>query len=1074
MEKILGQDQYDQSGFLVGPKTEEDMDKEGRQIDILRAIHGDTQETVDQLARIADGIGQLAVTPAPAAPAARVVGGQGGDEPQPSILHAAPAEPGDDGDRGEQGLAAPVTGPDASPVTAVQPEADLSAAPTLNVHLAALSEPGRASVQIPPSAAPTQPHQQSTPPASPSTQTPFPAPAMAAAQATVATAAAARPPLPPTGQPAIADPEVAAAEKTAREGKQRDQERQANGRFGSSPRQDRPADAGGDGRPGRTGEALAAASESLQNAARGMADGADNIDPSVQAAKEVSAVVSPVLGIFKPLVGLFGFKRSTPEEKRHRTDVFWYRRIWGTLRDKKSDSRMGLILTGLLAALGMLLAPIKALARMTGIMRGLAAAGGLMKAAGGLVRRRGANGRRGRDGRHARADGRDRQSRRTPAEARKAANDARHAATSTDKVASHKTVATKPGAPPEARKPGSTVSGADSTKNTKGTDSTKSTTSTKAPESGRVRRPGLGSRLGRLAKGAAKGVPFLGAVLGLGVIASTAMAKDEPGATPEERQQAKAQRFGTYGSVAGGLLGGALGMFGGPAGAIAGGMLGEQLGEAVGTWLSTVDLQGMVDGVSTAFLGLAKSASDQVGKAFDFVRAKWDGLVATATTALTGMADWAKERWTAATERIAAVRDTVSDRYTSAKQAVSDGATSIKDAGQNALHKITGGRYTGGSNARKDELIKAMDAGGITDAKSKAALMANVDHESGGFTRTEENLNYSAKRLQQVFPKYYQNIEQARADAGNPEAIANRVYGGRMGNTESGDGFKYRGRGDIQLTGKAQYEAMGKKLGIDLVNNPELASDPKYSAQIAVQHWKDSGANTAAIRGDITGARKETNGGTNGLSEVKAKYEQYLVQAKAGDLTPTRRADQVRVAAPAAAVGAIASTMTKVTGHTTVVPGVTGNKPAFAGGPVPMDTVPGQAGAGPGATPISPTAAAPTPAKPLGMIPIASMQAAPASPAPATGNAPTGAAVPKLATAAPAPLVLAPPPSYSAPAANASTVKVPSTPSVTKPLLGASSKTPPPPAAPMILSQDLEDRRIAHAATGGLGGQSRM
>lgn len=1063
MEKILGQDQYDQAGFLVGPTTEEDIDKEGREIDILRAIHGDTQETVDQLARIADGLGQLAVAPAPAVPAARVVSEPGTDE-QRSSMHAAPAEPGGADLRDDQRPAAGVLqGTEAAPATAVQSQPDLMAAPAVSVQLAAVSAPSRAYVQTP---APVEP----------------------SASPAGAPAAPARPPLPATGQPAVADPEVAAAEKAAKDKKRQQAERQANGRFVSTKEQSGTGGAGDDSRPGKTSEALSAASESLQNAARGMADGADNIDPSVQAAKEVSAAVSPVLGVFKPLVGLFGFKRSTPEEKRHRTNVFWYRRIWNAQRDKKGDSRLGLILTGLMAALGMLLAPLKALARMTGILRGLAAAGGLLKAAGGLMRRRGADGRRGRDGRDgrsARAERRNRQARRGPEEARNRSANARHADVKADKVASHKNAPAKPGAPPDAKSRDSHHAGAKSTVSTNSTKGLKDPDSTKAPSDAPARRPGFGRRLGGVAKGMAKGIPFLGAVLGLGAIASTAMAKEDPNATPEERQQAKTERFGTYGSVAGGAIGGLLGMVGGPAGAIAGGMLGEQLGQAVGEWLSTVDLSGMVSGVRDAFTGLATSAAEQAGKAFDFVRSKWDGLISAGTSALTGMADWAKEKWAAVTDKVADIRDTVADKVTTAKQTVSDGAIRVKDAGQNALNKITGGRYTGGSNARKDELIKAMDAGGITDPKSKAALMANVDHESMGFTKNEENLNYSAKRLQQVFPKYYKDAESARADAGNPEAIANRVYGGRMGNTDPGDGFKYRGRGDIQLTGKAQYEAMGKKLGIDLVNNPELANDPKYSAQIAVQHWKDSGANAAAAKGDIKGARVKTNGGTNGLGDVEAKYDKYLVQAQAGDLTPTRQADQVKVAPPPAAAGAIDSTMAKIKGQGTAVPGVTGNKPPFANGPVPMAAQPGQqaaaggkAAAMPGSAPIPGAPAAPgaqpAPAKPLGMMPIASMQAAPASPAPLAGSAPSIAAVPKLATAAPAPISLAPPPSYTPPAADASTVKVPSTPSVTKPLLGSASKSPPPAAAPMVLNQDLDDRRIAHAATGGLGGQSRM
>lgn len=1170
MERLLSKDQYDQSGFLVGPKTDDDMDKEGRQIDILRAIHGDTQETVDQLARIADGISQLSVAPTPGVATAHVVADQA-QEQDKSPLHAAPVEPAGEGRGGQHDAPgqATLTAAD-EPAVVVQLQIDQHALPGVNAPPPPVSSPARAFV-----------------PAQPKDSAPASAPP---------NGSSGRSSLPPVVQPVIADPQVAIIEATARERRRREREaplggrqppeqaRQANGRFGSGQAGGEPASAHDGGIQAKSGEALAAASESLKNAARGIADGADSIDPSVQAVKEVSAVVSPVLGIFKPLTGLFSFKRSSPAEKRHRTDVLWYRRIWGALRDKKSDSRLGILLTGLAAMLGMLLAPIKALARVLGITRGLAAMGGLARAAGGLLRRRGRAGRNGRPGRGGHAQ--PRTGRQKPVGR---SRQARTADAMAEKASARRNATEKPGAPPHAR---STKFSTVSTKDTKtlryigrertssvlrsevatpgptaaehrgkvsgqhkGAESTNGTKSIEAP----ARKAGRLSRATRGALGAvgglAKRIPYIGTLLGLGAIATTAMAKEDPGATPEQRQQARAQRFGTYGSVAGGALGGVLGMFGGPAGAIAGGILGEQLGETVGKWLSTVDLRAMVDGVSGAFLGLAKNATDQVANALDYVRAKWDGLVAAGASALSGVTDWAKLQWTVATDKLAAARDTAADKYANARQAVTDRATSIKDAGQNVLRQVTNGRYTGGSDARKDELIRAMDAGGITDAKSKAALMANVDHESQGFTRSEENLNYSAKRLQQVFPKYYSSIEQARADAGNPEAIANRVYGGRMGNTEAGDGFKYRGRGAIQLTGKHQYEAMGKKLGVDLVNNPELASDPKYSAQIAVQYWKDSGANAAAIRGNVTQARVLTNGGTNGLEDVKSKYDKYLVQSKAGDLTPTRRADQVQVAPPAAAAGAITDTMARVTGHSTAVPGVIGQKVAMGAGPLVL----ARSGDAPGSTPgilpgRGPLVMAPTPgetttaaiggvslatlpfaadkalaamrpqqaqpsaappagasgavprasvqsdaeaaraaapfrgpagqprrnvldgpalaAQPrlLGMLPIPAMQAAPAS----AGLAPiaTPSLVPKVATAAPVTLKMPPLPTYSAPAADASSIKVPSTPSVTKPLLGGSSKSAAAPQVPMRLSQDMDERGIAHAATGGLGGQS--
>lgn len=992
----LRQDQYDPSGFLVGPSTEDDLDKAGREIDILRAIHGNTQDTVDQLGRIADNLGNLSWVATPGAPATPYLPTAfvpGAADPVPAspyaAMHAAPAEPG-----------APA---------GVAPEAGVGIQDTVTIApvvIGADQSPSNLATSAPETFSPSAP-----------VTTPSGAGHVAAADAALKPAEPAEPRarddkgrfspnLPHTDDPAIADPAVAQKE-------QADRFRQANGRFGSTGAEE-PADGRESSAERRTAQALDAVSQSLDNAAQGIAGATDNIDPSVQAAKEVAGIVSPVMGAVKPLTRLFGMRKSTPEDKRQRTNVMWFRRIWTAQKEQQGgSSRMGLILAGLVSMLGMLLAPIKALARLTGMMRALGGLGALLKGASVLSRGRGtrAAGRR--------APGAEaHRSRGAPAEARPRTTRAGIPETPGGKTPGPKDAAGKPGthtatsAPPAKSSP--------STKESKAESST----------------------LSRMGKGLAKRLPFIGALLGLGAIGSAAMARDLPGATPEEQQQAKAERYGTYGSVAGGFLGAALGMFGGPAGAIAGGMLGDQLGESVGTWLATVDMDGMVSSVSDAFLGLANTSVKEVGAAFGYVQSKWGELVSTGSVALTGLADWAKDKWKAATDSIAQARDYVADRASSARRSVSDAATSVKDAGQNALNTVTGGAYSGGSNARKQALIKAMDDGGITDQKSKAALMANVDHESQGFTRGEENLNYSAKRLQQVFKKYYPDAASARADAGDPEAIANKVYGGRMGNTEPGDGYKYRGRGDIQLTGKAQYEAMGKKLGIDLVNNPDLANDDRYRSQIAVQHWKDSGANAAAARGDIAGARVKTNGGTNGMADVNAKYDKYLAQAQAGDLTPTRRADEVRVAAPAAAGDAIARTVATVKGAT-ALPGL------------------------PGGT----SAPASASAVPLGMIPLDKMNVPPATVASA---APGLSAIPAALKAASVPPVALPTlkmPSYSAPAADASQVKVPSMPSVPRPLLGGGANRPSPAAQPpMILTQDLEDRRIAHAATGGLGG----
>jgi predicted chitinase len=191
----------------------------------------------------------------------------------------------------------------------------------------------------------------------------------------------------------------------------------------------------------------------------------------------------------------------------------------------------------------------------------------------------------------------------------------------------------------------------------------------------------------------------------------------------------------------------------------------------------------------------------------------------------------------------------------------------------------------------------------IADPRERAAFLAQVDHESGGFRNDEENLNYSAKRLREVFPKYFKTDAEAQAAANDPEAIANKVYGGRMGNVNAGDGYKFRGRGAIQLTGRAKYEEASKALGIDLVNNPDLMKDPAVSAKVAMWYWTSTkGLAQAARDGDDTLVRRKVNGGTNGLADTKAKTASYLAAIKAGDpsvAAPTMPAPSVAVAAAA-------------------------------------------------------------------------------------------------------------------------------------------------------------------------------
>jgi putative chitinase len=161
---------------------------------------------------------------------------------------------------------------------------------------------------------------------------------------------------------------------------------------------------------------------------------------------------------------------------------------------------------------------------------------------------------------------------------------------------------------------------------------------------------------------------------------------------------------------------------------------------------------------------------------------------------------------------------------------------------------------------------------GIDTPKRQAAFIGQCMHESAGFKTLEENLNYSAKALMATWPSRFPNEEVANQYARQPEKIANKVYGGRMGNADesSGEGWKYRGRGIKQLTGKENYERCGSSLGVDLVSNPDLLLDPKYAALSAGWFWNKHNLNDLADKADIETMTKRINGGLLGLDARKA------------------------------------------------------------------------------------------------------------------------------------------------------------------------------------------------------------
>jgi putative chitinase len=164
----------------------------------------------------------------------------------------------------------------------------------------------------------------------------------------------------------------------------------------------------------------------------------------------------------------------------------------------------------------------------------------------------------------------------------------------------------------------------------------------------------------------------------------------------------------------------------------------------------------------------------------------------------------------------------------------------------------------------------------INTPKRQACFIGQCMHESGGFKFLKENLNYSAKALMATWPSRFPDMDMAEKYERQPEKIANKVYSGRMGNTEDGDGAKYIGRGLIQLTGKDNYKAFGEAIGEDLVANPQLVEQPRYAALSAGWFWNKRGLNALADDMDITTLTVRINGGKIGIEDRIAKINKAL------------------------------------------------------------------------------------------------------------------------------------------------------------------------------------------------------
>jgi len=179
-----------------------------------------------------------------------------------------------------------------------------------------------------------------------------------------------------------------------------------------------------------------------------------------------------------------------------------------------------------------------------------------------------------------------------------------------------------------------------------------------------------------------------------------------------------------------------------------------------------------------------------------------------------------------------------------------------------------------------DSIPEVASKFGINTPLRVAHFLAQCGHESGGFRVTQENLNYSAKGLNGIFKKYFPTEASAASYARQPQKIANKVYANRManGSEASGDGFKFRGRGYIQLTGRDNYTQFGKAIGEDMTVNPDKVAS-NYALLSAAWFWSKNGLNKLADGGAtdpvVTSITKRVNGGTIGLADRIKHFKEY-------------------------------------------------------------------------------------------------------------------------------------------------------------------------------------------------------
>lgn len=420
-----------------------------------------------------------------------------------------------------------------------------------------------------------------------------------------------------------------------------------------------------------------------------------------------------------------------------------------------------------------------------------------------------------------------------------------------------------------------------------------------------------------LGKGALRRLPMIGALIS--AFSAWSESSDADGDTSLTGDQRRGKKGAAWGGAAGSVIGMAIGSaLGGPLGTIVGGFVGDWLGRHVGQIIGE-----NFEAISNAVSGVWDEIKVVALGTFDWIKSGWGTVVSgvkqawkdtTATFKEVGKS--LSEAWNSAIEPIrnglnavasvitgayeflknipvigSAIRaaeaaakkaaDSASELKNKAVEKVKDGAGKAWEATKTVAAKVVpqGLKDSISKRRNRQTLENQMAAAGITDPNEQAMFMAQMEHESGGFAKMEEGFNYrSADSIMVVSGRARKRGKAAieLAMAQGPEAVAELMYGERMGNTEKGDAYKFRGRGYIQLTGKDNYASAGKALGLDLLNNPELAADPEIAARIATWYWKKKpGLAAAGKAGNVEAATQAINGGQNGIEHRKVLFAKY-------------------------------------------------------------------------------------------------------------------------------------------------------------------------------------------------------